>query len=236
MSLFNQRVSLINSQGFIFKPRMTFGHSKKEKSMEKKKIESKNQFNKQAKDYDYAQYGHHARKIYPYILSEIMVSSASTILDLGCGTGELLKLISEQNEDSQLFGVDISKRMLEIAHQKLKDKAYLLYGDAEYLLFEKEKFDLVYCNDSFHHYPNPQKVLKEVARVLKKGGIFVLGDCYQPLISRWMMNLYMKFSHTGDVRIYSKKQIEKLLFNDFELMNWKVIQDKTAFCCVAVRV
>ena len=203
--------------------------------MEKKKIETKKEFDRQAKDYDDAHYGDHARKIYPYILEEIAKYPASAILDLGCGTGELLKQIAMQNHGHRLFGVDLSKKMLEIAYQKLENKAYLLYGDAEYLLFEKNKFDLIYCNDSFHHYPNPKKALKEVARVLKKDGIFLLGDCWQPLGSRWIMNLYMKISRSGDVKIYSKKQIMTLLSEDFKIKEWKVTADKTAFFCVAVK-
>lgn len=46
--------------------------------------------------------------------------------------------------------------------------------------FEDASFDVVYCNDSFHHYPAPDEVLGEVFRVLKPGGTFLMCDSWHP--------------------------------------------------------
>lgn len=84
-------------------------------------------------------------------------------------------------------------------------------------------FDIVICNDSFHHYPAPEKVLDEAYRVLKDSGIIIIGDCWQPLFARQLMNMYMKHSKEGDVKIYSKKEMIHLLLRKFHNVNWERI-------------
>ena len=144
-----------------------------------------------------------------------------SILDLGCGTGALLKEIKELNIAEQLFGIDISPNMLEIAKNKLGNDATLILGDSERLPFEDSSFDAIVCNDSFHHYPQPDIVEKEVSRCLKQNGVFIIGDCWQPIGARQIMNYYMKHSNSGDVKIYSKKEMLLLLSKDFHEIEWK---------------
>ena len=96
--------------------------------------------------------------------------------------------------------------MLEIAENKLGNDATLILGDSERLPFEDSSFDAIVCNDSFHHYPQPDIVEKEVSRCLKQNGVFIIGDCWQPIGARQIMNYYMKHSNSGDVKIYSKRK------------------------------
>ena len=53
--------------------------------------------------------------------------------------------------------------MIEEAKKKIGDNVKLYIGDAEKLPFEDGLFDTVICNDSFHHYPAPNRVIKEVS-------------------------------------------------------------------------
>lgn len=113
--------------------------------------------------------------------------------------------------------------MLEVAKEKLGNRVNLILGDSEQLPFSDSFFDVVYCNDSFHHYPAPDKVLSEVCRVLKPGGIFVMCDCWQPAIGRAIMNFYMKHSKEGDVKIYSEREIRELFSGHFSKILWERI-------------
>mgnify|MGYP002508526803 CR=1 FL=1 len=114
-----------------------------------------------------------------------------------------------------------SEKMLEIAQKKLENRATLILGDSEQLPFSDCFFDVVYCNDSFHHYPAPERVLSEIDRVLKPNGTFILCDCWQPTIGRAIMNFYMKYSKEGDVKIYSESEICKLLSRHFSNVTWE---------------
>ena len=126
------------------------------------------------------------------------------ILDLGCGTGIILKEISSKNSSVELFGLDLSENMIAQATRRLGTAAKLTVGDAENLPYLDNTFDLVCCVESFHHYPNPKKALSEINRVLKKGGLFLLCDTWTSSPLRQIMNFFIRFSNDGDVHIYSE--------------------------------
>lgn len=195
--------------------------------MQNKKELSRQAFNQQASTYDYDMKGAHARKLYPYMLEEIIHMYGDNILDLGCGTAELMSQIISEDSSRHLTGIDLSEEMLKIARNKLGKKATFILDDAENLPFADQSFDIVYCNDSFHHYPHPQLVLMEIYRVLKPEGTFLIGDCYQIGMTRWIMNLFMNFSSEGDVKIYSKKEMYRLMSGYFHELKWYKINGKS---------
>ena len=153
------------------------------------------------------------------------------VLDLGCGTGEMLKLILQKDPHKELCGIDLSEEMLAVAKSKLPEQVKLLLGDSEALPFPDNAFDVVYCNDSFHHYPAPQNVLREVNRVLKPGGTFLMGDCWQPFVGRVIMNFYMRHSKEGDVKIYSEAELVSMLSAYFHNVSWEQVGNTA---CIAM--
>lgn len=189
-------------------------------------------FDKQAETYDERFYGSHARKLYPILLKELHSLEVYDILDLGCGTGEMMKILLDHKADIHLYGLDISSKMIHVANEKLKEKAVLTLGDAEHMPYEDAVFDVVYCNDSFHHYPHPQQVVHEIYRILRPGGIVILGDSWLPIGFRHLMNRLLPFSKEGDVHIYSKREILKLFQSSFQLMKWELLS-ATAYVMVA---
>jgi ubiquinone/menaquinone biosynthesis C-methylase UbiE len=180
------------------------------KDAEDYKIESKEKFHKQAEKYDSGNNGKHARSLYESVLNKLDELSFNSLLDVGCGTGNLLKLISSKY-DIELAGVDLTPKMLNIAKIKLEDKADLKIADSEELPFDDNKFDMVICTDSFHHYPHPEKVLAEIKRVLQDNGMLLIADPTAPTPIRQMVNLYFKLSRSGDVKVYPESDIRKLL-------------------------
>jgi ubiquinone/menaquinone biosynthesis C-methylase UbiE len=78
------------------------------------------------------------------------------------------------------------------------------------------------CNASFHHYPHPQEVLKEMHRVMKKDAILFIGEGYIIEPFRFLLNVSFRFSKSGDVRTYGKKELSDLLQkNGFNLLEIK---------------
>ena len=185
------------------------------------KERSKSTFNQQADTYDEDIHGQHARTLYPVLLSKLAHIPFQRALDLGCGTGEMMKMLLQVDDQRELYGIDLSEKMLSVAESKLSGKVRLVLGDSEHLPFADNFFDVVYCNDSFHHYPAPENVIREVQRVLKPGGTFLIGDCWQPLIGRAIMNFYMRHSREGDVKIYSKEEMISLLSECFHDISWE---------------
>jgi ubiquinone/menaquinone biosynthesis C-methylase UbiE len=180
------------------------------KDAEDYKIESREKFHKQAEKYDSGNKGKHARSLYESVINKLDELSFNNLLDVGCGTGNLLKLISTRY-DVQISGVDLTPKMLNITRIKLGDEADLKVADSEELPFDNDKFDMVVCTDSFHHYPHPEKVLAEIRRVLQQDGMLLIADPYIPTPLRQLVNLYFKLSRSGDVKIYPESDIRKLL-------------------------
>ncbi len=176
---------------------------------------SQESFDRQAPTYDTASYGAHARTLYPILLSQIGQIPHDSLLDVGCGTGALLWEILRRWPDTRCAGVDLSGEMTARARQRLESQAEILQGDAERLPFPSGHFSVAVCSDSFHHYPAPALALREIHRVLRPGGVFLLGDTTAPIPLRQLMNLLLPFGHGGDVRLYSPKELTALLSEVF---------------------
>ena len=192
-----------------------------------KKEQSKVSFDKQSQIYDDSAYSSEAHFCYPYVVESICNLSFDTLLDLGCGTGEVLSIISKKKKGCKLYGLDLSEKMLEKAKKKLSDSDTLLVGDSENMPFEDEMFDVLTSTESFHHYPNPQKAVKEIYRVLKKDGKLILCDFWRPFLKRNFMNLFIRFSKDGDVKIYSEKEIVSMLQNaGFKNISFRILEKR----------
>jgi ubiquinone/menaquinone biosynthesis C-methylase UbiE len=104
---------------------------------------------------------------------------ASAILDVGCGTGALLReLESRLDGGIDLAGVDPAPAMLEVARAKLRpgSRTRLKEASAEQLPFPDETFELLVSTVSFHHWSDQPAGLREAARVLTPGGRILLAD------------------------------------------------------------
>jgi ubiquinone/menaquinone biosynthesis C-methylase UbiE len=97
------------------------------------------------------------------------------IIDVGCGTGRLLRAASVRWPEAQLFGVDPAEQMVSEAI-RLNPNATFKLAPAESLPFSDQTVDLVLSSLSFHHWANQTKGLQEIVRVLRPGGLFCLAD------------------------------------------------------------
>jgi len=140
----------------------------------------------------------------------IKLKQNSFILDVGCGTGDSLALLSEKNHYN-LYGVDLSNVMLRKAEEKLKNKAIFKLGDAENLFFKNNFFDCVLSTEAFHHFPDPDLALKEIFRVLKINGKIIITDI--TFKSRFIKRLF-KILEPGHVKIYTKEEFMELFKNN----------------------
>jgi ubiquinone/menaquinone biosynthesis C-methylase UbiE len=93
-----------------------------------------------------------------------------TILDLGCGTGRFSEALAA-HFDAEVVGLDPSKKMLEQAQRKLRDRRvrYEL-GSGEAIPLPNNSVDLIFMSMIFHHFDNPRLAARECRRVLREGG------------------------------------------------------------------
>ncbi|MBQ0104499.1 MAG: class I SAM-dependent methyltransferase [Armatimonadetes bacterium] len=110
------------------------------------------------------------------VLSLSGIKENMKILDVGCGTGIMEQSLSETvGEGGFIKAIDISQGMLSVAESKHTQKNIIFeQANIETLTDSKETYDAIICNNVFPHFLNPDKVMENSARLLKKGGIFTV--------------------------------------------------------------
>jgi len=106
------------------------------------------------------------------------------ILDVATGTGDLA-LAAMKLEPVSITGIDISGKMLDRGREKiskrgLSDKINLMYGRSENIPFENERFDVVMVAFGVRNFSDPLQGLKEMYRVLRKGGLVMVLEFSKP--------------------------------------------------------
>jgi ubiquinone/menaquinone biosynthesis C-methylase UbiE len=135
-------------------------------------------FNRIAPVYD-ARYARSCEPAYRLAIDAAADSAPGTVLDIGCGTGLLLRDVRKRWSTAKLFGVDPAARMIDVARNHLPD-AVLTVGGAESLPLSDGSVDLVLSTTSFGHWAAQELGLREVARVLSPTGRCVIVEHAPP--------------------------------------------------------
>ena len=139
-------------------------------------------------------------------LKHLDIKSDDVILDVGCGGGININRMSEKAK--KVYGVDYSIESVKLSREVNRQEIYggkveVVKGDVQSLPFEDESFDIVTAFETVYFWPNIEKCFREVKRVLKPGGIFLIG-----MESNGSDNMIMKLS---------EKLIDMTVYNDGEL-------------------
>lgn len=111
-------------------------------------------------------------------LKHLDIKADDIILDIGCGGGININRMAKHAK--KVYGVDYSmdsvKVSREVNRQEIYDgKVEVVHGDVQSLPFDDETFDIVTAFETVYFWPNIEKCFGEVKRVLKPGGIFLIG-------------------------------------------------------------
>lgn len=179
-------------------------------------IKTIKQFDKWSKTYDHGIWKKYFDAGYTKVLRAVKIKDGSTILDLGCGTGDLAYKINKYSKKSKIIGLDLSEAMLDVAKFKRgkEDKNIIFQkGNSESLPFQDDYFDYIFCLNSFHHYANYKKALQEIHRVLKNDGFFILLDPItdNPIRKLWSFILKIVFNE-WNINYFSCKNIQEMFF------------------------
>ncbi len=175
---------------------------------------SKKHFDAQAAEYDRRDtyyYSQNGKISCRDIAGQIKDLSYDALLDVGCGTGFLIDLLTKQRT-ARYCGVDLSDEMIRVAKGKQIAGAEFVVGSADKLPYPDASFDIVTCSQSFHHYPYPEAAMREARRVLKSGGLYLLSDTGIGGVGAWIDNhILFKLMKSGDCHTTNRKGIENMM-------------------------
>lgn len=160
-----------------------------------------------APHYDKGIFGRILFNIICRTVNSVDIKNGSKVLDVGCGTGNLLYILERKNKNLKLHGIDISKNMLQTARQKVK-KADIRSVSVMNLnkKFKKDYFDYIFCIDAFHHFTDHKIVMKSFHKILNYNGKLVITDFDFGIILNWIFGAL----EPGNTGIYTKGQIRSL--------------------------
>jgi ubiquinone/menaquinone biosynthesis C-methylase UbiE len=103
------------------------------------------------------------------------------IIDVGCGSGEMMVALARYLPECEITGIDISDPLLEYAHRlktihHLNSQVQFIKGDVKKIPFENSSFDVVFNVNMVHFIEDPIPMLNEMQRVLKPDGYLFIKD------------------------------------------------------------
>jgi SAM-dependent methyltransferase len=109
---------------------------------------------------------------YPWLgrVAEFREHGGEDVLEIGCGTGS--DLLQFARHGARATGIDVTAKHVELARERVGDLAVVRQGDARQLPFRDGHFDYVYSHGVLHHSDEPERIVREMLRVLRPGGRF----------------------------------------------------------------
>ena len=112
----------------------------------------------------------------PLLLRTLRLPEGVRLLEIGCGSGAALLELAHRLRPAYVAGVDIDASLIEGARRRFADanvRVDLRHVDIRTLPFDEESFDVVIDFGTCYHIGRPSRALREVSRVLRRGGLFV---------------------------------------------------------------
>ncbi len=121
-------------------------------------------------------------------LAQIDSENFTHALEIGCGIG-LVSAYLAKHYDMTVYGTDFDPEEIQLAKEMNERVPNLHFQveDASNLSFEDNRFNLVVCQNAFHHMPGWPKAVAEIGRVLKPGGYLIWLDLILPI---WLIKLF----------------------------------------------
>jgi len=165
-------------------------------------------------------------------LRRMNLRSGERVLDLGCGSGWATRLLARLVADGpegfgQVVGVDVSDEMIRQARASSKDfeNVMFVWGSATQIPWEENFFDKVLSVESFYYYPDQERALAELFRVMApKGRLFILINLYKdnPYSLQWVDKLKVP------VQVRSAAEyVDLLKKHAFENVDYAQVPDDT---------
>lgn len=141
-----------------------------------------------------------------------------TIVDFGCGAGQLIHKLEKINPSSHYVGLDVSDECINRNKKKFKKHEFHLIIDGGKLPFKNNSVEYIISADSIEHVYDTDLAFKEFTRVLKPGGKIIITTPYHGFFKNLVIILTNNFDLSFDplsyhIRFFTKSSLTKCLTN-----------------------
>lgn len=149
------------------------------------------------------------------LLSLVDDGEYNRILDIGTGTGYLAFPLAERFPEASVCGIDIAETIVMKNNAIVKEKgisnlSFEVFDGLKYP-FPDESFDLIVTRYAFHHFPNVADAIKQMNRILVKGGRVLISDPVRnEKDENRVIDMLMKVKKDGHIQFYSSNELDEL--------------------------
>jgi ubiquinone/menaquinone biosynthesis C-methylase UbiE len=179
--------------------------------MDPSKVASRRWFDRRAGRYEGGATSRWRDPVQQASLAAVHLTGDDVLLDVGCGTGAASRAAGPVAKF--VVGVDLAPDMTRRATELARaiENVRFVVADSEQLPFDDGAFTAVVCSNSFHHYPDPLRAVREMDRVLASGGRLVIGDACADLRTARIADVVLRRIEPGHVRLYGSSELGSFL-------------------------
>lgn len=164
------------------------------------------------------------------LLSLVDNGAHNSILDIGTGTGYLAFPLAERFPTAKVCGIDIAETIVKKNNIIVKEKGisnltFEVFDGLKYP-FPDESFDLIVTRYAFHHFPNAANAIRQMNRILAKGGRVLISDPIRDEKDKnKVIDNFMKVKKDGHIQLYSADELNELFTDNGFIKESQVITD-----------
>ena len=166
-------------------------------------------------------YGYYLLALRSFMRRRESIDNKPNLLEIGCGNGFFLEEAAEQGY--KVYGVEPGKQSVEKAKPDIKKNIIVdIFKQGQ---FKKNFFAVICCLQTFDHIPNPNEILAECHKLLKKGGLMLF---FNHDVGAWQNKLMGEKSPIIDIEhtyLFDKNTMRKI----FEKHHFTVLEVKSSF-------
>lgn len=149
-----------------------------------------------------------------------------SILDIGCGTGQLIKEIKEKYSDVKYLGIDVASNMIKEAKKNNdgNDAEFMVCPIEEFMT--ENKYDVIICTHSFPYFPDKENMMKKISGMCKDDGRVIIVNSSTNSLKDLITNFFLKATTSKAKYLSIPKMKELFNASDLKVCDIKIIRER----------
>lgn len=166
------------------------------------------------------------------LLHDFKISVNTSLLDLGCGPGELIEELGRKFGSIRALGIDFSSEMVRLSSERNPWASHIQHN-AEELNGIENRFDFIVCTHSFPYYKDKESVLKELHRLLSHDGRLIIAFASEISIYDKLVLSFVKLT-TGKAKYPSHDEFSRIAGYLFAMEKHIIIKERPYMSTISV--